>query len=279
MIQTKYQSKHVVNTTFYCRGYFCYHSRKQGCYSVSYRPRKANYWLPRRFKFFGPKEDLEDYIEALVFRSAKSADFENAGNVRDMFFIDPPAVGEEAENYYISPGRLWQVMLGNDPLAIPETCGISFVRTKEGPIIPREIMSYLVSQDLWKDLEKDKAHYEELAEQYGCTFRWKAVRKSVHAELVPLDQVLPDGTVLEDDDLQKVSQTTLLQRELPNGAQETIVQVFQGGQSYYGREITLEGNIVYRGTSNSAAGPWETVQACLSTCAVLGLDIEAEEPA
>lgn len=275
-----YRHRAILSTPFYCRGYMCSRNTKQGVFKVSYRPKKANYWLPRKFVFKGPKEDLEDYIEALVFKSPKAADYEAAGHVSHLVYTDPPAIGTEADVYHLSPTRLQQVLLGNDPLALPETCGITFTGdVGNGLVVPKTIISYLVSQELWNDLASDIDEFTALAEGRGCTFRWRAVRKAVHAELIPLHQVLPDGTVLEEEELANPEQERLITRKLPNQATETIYRVYQYGQTYYGREITYEGMVIYRGTSNSPTGPWETVEACLSSCAILGLDIEAPQPA
>lgn len=267
-----YRSKKTIQTSFFCRGYLCGHRKLKGCYHAIYRPKRANWWLPRSFDFTGPKEDLEDYIEALVFKSQRALEYEENGHVLNLVYHEGPKAGEEVGEYQISPERLWQVLLGNDPLSLPETCGVTFGR-EDGFYLPRNVLGYLVSQELWRDLSKDIESYAKFAAGQGCTFRWSAVRKAIHAELIPLEQVRPDGSIIEDEELQRQRREIISEEEVGQGAVETISRITQAGQSWFARDVLYDGRVIYRGVSSSLMGPWETLESSPATCALLEIPI------
>ena len=272
MAGKKGMAQQVLCNRFFCMGYQCYFNYRRG-WRALYMVKHANYHLPRNFLFKGSKDELVQYIEDLCYRRARADEMEERGYAYDHTYDQAPKVGDKPPLVHISPQRLRQVLEGKDPLCMPALCGIKLVQHNgSGVATPSQILAAIVSTDVEKELQKATDLLLKEAAARGCSFRWKYLDRCVHAELIPWKAVREDGTI--DEDELKPEEQPIIDHVLDNGAREVIsLLINQGPTQFFGRSVTYQGTVIYRASSYSLEGPWETIEAIPELCAMLGIDL------
>lgn len=229
--------------------------RVSGVYRVDWLAKGVNFYLPRHFEFHGSLQLLHQYIDALVTREAlRTQKIEDSGVVQDLEYDD--SQNDELKDrpmVTISPERLLEILLLQDPLEIPAEAAIRF-SAHDGRWWPEVVIAGLLDKGLLRESELPTKSVIDIA-PHEIPSAFATTGLNAQRDAVGADGNFQMATASADAPPSPMSRHTV--RAINHRHYHELLDIVQDQQgTYYQRQLVRNGKPFWLGTSWSINGPW-----------------------